>query len=201
MDDGGGPDGAGRHGLRRPVATGTRAAPLQSLGGDAVQRGQVDQLAIDSRDAAEVGAAQSRRALADDVEDRLDVGRGARDHPQDLAGRRLLLEGLGQIAFRASSSWNSRTFSMAMTAWSANVVDQLDLLVGERLHCRPTDHEDPDDRALPEHRNGEDGPDLGAALPLGPAVLGIGHGVVDVDDAVLEERPARRRLPTGTVRV
>ena len=28
---------------------------------------------------------------------------------------------------RASSSWNSRTFSMAMTAWSAKVLKQLDL--------------------------------------------------------------------------
>ena len=34
-------------------------------------------------------------------------------------------------------SWissNSRTFSIAITAWSAKVVDQLDLLVGERPH-------------------------------------------------------------------
>ena len=30
--------------------------------------------------------------------------------------------------FRASSSVNRRTFSMAMTAWSAKVCEQLDLL-------------------------------------------------------------------------
>ncbi len=78
---------------------------------------------------------------------------------------------------------------------------QLDLLVGEGPHLRPADHEDAADRALPEHGNGEDRPDLGAALAFGPAVLGIGHGVVDVDDASLEEGPARRRLPAGTVRV
>ena len=34
--------------------------------------------------------------------------------------------------FRASSSVNSRTFSIAITAWSANVCSQLDLLVRER---------------------------------------------------------------------
>ena len=34
---------------------------------------------------------------------------------------------------RACTSSNSRTFSIAITAWSAKVVDQLDLLVGERL--------------------------------------------------------------------
>ena len=31
---------------------------------------------------------------------------------------------------RACTSSNSRTFSIAITAWSAKVVDQLDLLVG-----------------------------------------------------------------------
>ena len=36
---------------------------------------------------------------------------------------------------RACTSSNSRTFSIAITAWSAKVVDQLDLLVGERPHC------------------------------------------------------------------
>ena len=35
---------------------------------------------------------------------------------------------------RACTSSNSRTFSIAITAWSAKVVDQLDLLVGERPH-------------------------------------------------------------------
>ena len=32
---------------------------------------------------------------------------------------------------RACTSSNSRTFSIAITAWSAKVVSQLDLLVGE----------------------------------------------------------------------
>ena len=56
-----------------------------------------------------------------------------RDDLQHLRGRRLLLQRLGQIAVRACTSSNSRTFSIAITAWSAKVVDQLDLLVGERL--------------------------------------------------------------------
>ena len=46
------------------------------------------------------------------------------------------------LCWLASASWrllswissNSRTFSIAITAWSAKVVDQLDLLVGERPH-------------------------------------------------------------------
>ena len=36
---------------------------------------------------------------------------------------------------RACTSSNRRTFSIAITAWSAKVVDQLDLLVGEGRTC------------------------------------------------------------------
>ena len=46
------------------------------------------------------------------------------------------------LCWLASASWrllswissNSRTFSIAITAWSAKVVDQLDLLLGEGPH-------------------------------------------------------------------
>ena len=41
--------------------------------------------------------AHAKGALRDRVEDRLGVGRRAGDRPQDLAGRRLLLERLGQL--------------------------------------------------------------------------------------------------------
>ena len=43
------------------------------------------------------------------------------DDAQNLAGGRLLLERLVSSRFRVSSSLNRRTFSMAITAWSANV--------------------------------------------------------------------------------
>ena len=56
------------------------------------------QLAVESRHDADVGVAELLGPLADDVEDRLDVGRRARDDAQDLAGRGLLLEGLGEVA-------------------------------------------------------------------------------------------------------
>ena len=61
-------------------------------------------------------AAQPRRVLRDRVEHRLDVRRRAGDHPQDLARRRLLLQRFLAV------SLNRRTFSMAITAWSAKVL-------------------------------------------------------------------------------
>src|SRR4030095_8593844 len=42
--------------------------------------------------------AEPGRALRHRVEDRLDVGGGARDDPKDVAGRGLLLQGLGEVA-------------------------------------------------------------------------------------------------------
>ena len=57
----------------------------------------MDHLAVVSRDRAPRRVAQPERVGGDRVEDRLDVRRRARDHPQDLAGGRLLLERLGQI--------------------------------------------------------------------------------------------------------
>jgi hypothetical protein len=51
----------------------------------------VNELAIEPVDRAEETAAESERAFGDSVEDGLHVRRRARDHPQNLASRRLLL--------------------------------------------------------------------------------------------------------------
>ena len=59
---------------------------------------------------------------------------------------------------RASSSLNRRTFSIAMTAWSAKCGHQLDLLVGERPYLadgRCTI--DADQLVLLQHRHGQKG--------------------------------------------
>ena len=82
---------------------------------------------------ARLGLAQPRCRLDDRVEHRL-----------QLDGERLITLSTSLVAVwyssdsvssrvRACTSSNSRAFSMAITAWSAKVVDQLDLLVGERL--------------------------------------------------------------------
>ena len=66
--------------------------------------------------------AERAHALHHGIEHRLQVGRRAADDAENLAGRGLLLQRLGQLALRACSSSNSRTFSIAITAWSAKVV-------------------------------------------------------------------------------
>ena len=57
------------------------------------------------------------------------------------------------------SSLSSRVFSMAMTAWAAKFVDQLDLLIGERAHLLAVDTDHADQLVLLEHRNDKKGSD------------------------------------------
>ena len=60
-----------------------------------------------------------RGILRDDVQHRLDIRRRTGDDAQDFTRRRLLLQAT------PCSSWNSRTFSIAITAWSAKVSSSL----------------------------------------------------------------------------
>ena len=60
-------------------------------------------------------------ALDDGVEDRLHVRRRAADDAEHLGRCRLMLQGLAQFCVALLDSLNSRTFSMAITAWSAKV--------------------------------------------------------------------------------
>ena len=64
--------------------------------------------------------------------------------------------GGGLLLQRSSrSSLSSRAFSIAMTAWSAKVVDQLDLLVGERPDLLAVDDDRADQLIFLEHRDGK----------------------------------------------
>jgi hypothetical protein len=78
---------------------------------------------------------------------------------------------------------------------------QLDLLLGEGPHLRSPDSEYADHPGLPQHGDSEDRADLAASLVLGPGVLGIGVGVVDVNDAALDERPTGRGLAARSMRM
>ena len=62
------------------------------------------------------------RALDDGVKDRLHVCRRAADDAEHLGRRRLMLQGLAQFCIALANSLNRRTFSMAITAWSAKVL-------------------------------------------------------------------------------
>ena len=62
---------------------------------------------------------------------------------------------------RFCTSSNSRTFSIAITAWSAKVVEQLDLFFGEWPHLSAREYERTDQHALAQERY----PEHGSVLP------------------------------------
>ena len=78
-------------------------------------------VSLHEEDGAGVRAEQPHGALADPLEYRLNVGRRGRDHTENLRCRRLLIERRREITVPCCSSENNRTFSIAMTAWSAKV--------------------------------------------------------------------------------
>jgi hypothetical protein len=59
-----------------------------------MERDELQRLAVEVRNPADVGLAQPPGTLPNGVEHRLDVQGGLADDAQDLAGRRLALEGL-----------------------------------------------------------------------------------------------------------
>ena len=71
---------------------------------------------------------------------------------QNISGRGLLLQRLGEIVGPLRNSLSSRVFSMAMTAWAAKFLHQLNLLVGERADFLAVNDEHADQFVFLEHR-------------------------------------------------
>ena len=103
-----------------------------------------------------------------------------------------------------SSSWlfcrislTSRAFWMAITAWSAKVLQQRDVLVGERPGTVASDEDRPDALALPQHRRADRRRDLHRApTPCAPTSAPSG---VPVDIGVVHDRARRDRDAGGLV--
>src|SRR5262245_43934334 len=88
-------------------------------------RRQIDQIAVEPPDRATVCAEEPDRAPADGLEDPREIGWGARNDLQDVARRRLLLEGLSEILV-----------ARLQLVQEPRVLDGDDRLVGEGLEQR-----------------------------------------------------------------
>ncbi len=87
---------AGHHAAVRPH--GERLLQrLEDLRCAVVMGRESHQLAVEAMRGAVQPAAETHGALHDGIENRLHVGRRLADHAQDLGGRRLLLQRLGQV--------------------------------------------------------------------------------------------------------
>ena len=91
---------------------------------------------------------------------------------------------------RSSASFvslNSRTFSMAITAWFAKVLEQRDLLLRKRSRFGVSDGYGSDGLPLMQHRHGDDAP---KARKRSDDIFGVLFNVRNVDDAPCQDRPA-----------
>jgi hypothetical protein len=120
----------------------------------------VDQTAVEPEDGTLFAFAQPRGAYRNRVERRLDVGRRARDHLQDLGRRRLLLKGFGDLRMRL----RQRIVLLLQLGEQSDVLNgddglvgegpkQRDLALGERLHLTPRDRDRADRLVFPQHRH------------------------------------------------
>src|SRR5215470_747904 len=86
-----------KEGLRQRLRP-TRLLRRVSRWGCAGERRQVQLVTDKARDDPRKPSQQTDRVLNDGVKHRLLIRRRTADHPQDFAGRRLLLQRLGKIA-------------------------------------------------------------------------------------------------------
>jgi len=101
------------------------AEPLDALRPNAVRGGDANQVAVHDEDRAAESGTHCDRAAGDRLEDRLGVGRRAPDDAQDLARRRLLIEGLAEFAI-----------ARLQLPEQPHILDGDDGLIGEGLHQR-----------------------------------------------------------------
>jgi len=127
---------------------------------------------VEHEDICRVCDAQLHRSGDDGVENRLNVGGRGTDDAQDLAGRRLLLQRLGQVAVAVFQFLEEADVLDRDHRLVGERFHQLDLLVGEWLDARFPGDDDADHRPVAQHRHGEDRPVAQQLLRVRARVLG-----------------------------
>src|SRR4026208_217660 len=100
------------------------------------------------------GAAGARGALAPLFQHRLDVRRRARDDPEDLRLRRLLLEGLAEVAVARLQLLEEADVLDRDDRLGGKGLQEPDLPVGEGPHLLAAHRQDADCGALPHTGHG-----------------------------------------------
>src|SRR5262249_3740854 len=98
-----------------------------------------------------------------------------------------------RLVFWVSS--DSRTFSIAVTACSANVGTRPTWCAGNGPQAQPRQHERANRFSLAQQRNGEHGAKARSLLRLHPSVFRIGQNIGDLDNSALQQGPPHHRLP------
>ena len=154
-------------------------------------------VAVEREDARDVRPAQRQRAAA------IVSNTGWTSVGDRLMTRRMSLVAVCcssasvRSRLRASSSVNRRTFSMAMTAWSAKVLQQRDLRVRKRSAARAADGDGADRLAVAHQRHGKHAAEAGRAAALRRDSRSPGRP--DVRDDARPRRSGRARVRRSRV--
>jgi hypothetical protein len=166
---------------------------------------QVDQLAVEPEDGPRQSVAQAHGVLGDRVEDGLDVALRPADHAQDLARRRLLLEGLREVAVARLPLGEEADVLDGDDGLTGEGLEQGDLRTGERYRLAPRDRDGPDRLTIPQHRDRQDSPHarqhdaMDVQLGISGEVRNMGHGPGQ-DRSSGDAAPSRgpgKRAPDG----
>src|SRR5215471_13438519 len=120
-------------------------------------RGETDSSAVVACDGGKVSVTESPGAVRDGIEHGLDVHLRLADGPQDLAGRRLLLQGLGEVAVAELQLLEQAHVLEGDDRLVGECLQEGDLLIGEGPWLPAPGADGTDGDTLPEDRHGEDG--------------------------------------------
>ena len=162
-------------------------------------RGQAQVVPVKLEDGRVVGPAEPRGAAGDRVEHGLEVRRRRADDPQDVGGRRLLLEAFREVAVARLQLLEQARVLDRDHRLLGERLQQRDLRVGERAEDRAR-HPDRPDGAAPEHeRDGQVAPRPELARD-GAGELGRGLEVGDVHDDPVQHGARRRAVAIRRLR-
>src|SRR5262249_48380582 len=113
------------------------------------------------------------------------------DHAQDLAGRRLLLEGLGQVAIARLQLLEQPDVLDGDDRLVGERAEKLDLRVAERADAGPAERDRTDGPAVAEHRDPQETAEARGEGGILHRNLRVGEDVRDVDDGLITDDPRR----------
>src|SRR5690349_20834999 len=112
---------------------------------------------LESKQNSEIGLADAHRVLQHRAEDRLQFAGRAANHTEDLGCRRLLLQGLAELARARLHLFEQPRVLNRDHRLVGESGEQIDLILGERFDLRTRQEQSTDRSTLPQQGNSQDG--------------------------------------------
>jgi hypothetical protein len=170
---------------------------LGVLGAGPVLRDEAEHRAVEPGDQRPLGPGQAGGVLDESLEHGLEVEGRAADRLEHFAGRRLLLQALGEVAVANLALLQQAGIVDGDHRLVGEALEELDPPVGERRRLASEYHDRPDGVAVPQHRHRQGAPEAGRARRLHQAVLGMARHVGDVNRAEREDGAGADHVPAG----